>query len=239
MKTVLLVEDDEAVSTLMERKLSAKGLRVLTASTREQLTEILSQQEIFVSITDLNLPGFTEGEASSIVIERGIPTILLSGSDSVTEYKKENPLILGRIAKHASNSLSTIISMVELFTTLPVGELCYAGPSRSLAAALSEISRIFCIPFTHCSDPYELQKSLENCPHSCLCMLGAELPGITGMDLLQSLPQTIYSKHCIAGISPNAENRAALEKAGAFTSIPANFVTADLMRIFERWNQSR
>ncbi len=40
----------------------------------------------------------------NVLLLLSMPAILLSGSDSVIEFKKENPLILGRIAKHASNS---------------------------------------------------------------------------------------------------------------------------------------
>jgi len=57
--TVLLVDDETSLLTIMERALSLKGIQVFCAETAEIAKEILATESVDVVVTDMKLPGMS------------------------------------------------------------------------------------------------------------------------------------------------------------------------------------
>ncbi len=86
-KTVLLVDDDPLISSLLEMRLAGLDRRVVTASTIEQARDLVTELEPTVVVLDLVL---NDGDGRTLLAElksqpetAGTPVIMMSGSDAV------------------------------------------------------------------------------------------------------------------------------------------------------------
>jgi two-component system, cell cycle sensor histidine kinase and response regulator CckA len=80
-KTILLVEDNEAVRQLITRVLSSDGYQVVEAKDGTQALEVLAQgTPIELLVTDIVMPGPTGFEvASHFIAARNVPVLFISG----------------------------------------------------------------------------------------------------------------------------------------------------------------
>lgn len=84
--TLLVVDDDIRIRSLLAGSLGAKGYRVLTASSASEMRGILNLHQIDVIILDIMMPG-EDGLAAcrKLDAEGGPPVILLSALGEVTD----------------------------------------------------------------------------------------------------------------------------------------------------------
>ncbi len=90
MPSVLIVEDSQLVLKIL-RHIAAKSLSfdVEFATSRQQAIELLdSRQDWLAAIVDLSLPDAPNGELVDDVLERGVPTIVLTGS--INEERRDS-----------------------------------------------------------------------------------------------------------------------------------------------------
>ena len=112
-KTILLVEDNEAVRQLLRRVLSADGYQVVEAGDGRQALGILAQDtRIDLLLTDVVMPGPTGFEvASHFIAARNVPVLFISG------YAQERPDIPGPILQKPftpSALLDTVRRLLEI-----------------------------------------------------------------------------------------------------------------------------
>jgi PAS domain S-box-containing protein len=79
--SVLIVEDDEAVARLQQRRLEREGYHVAVAATAEQATERVRQGHVHLLLLDLRLPGTTGIELYEALKRAGwnLPAVLVTG----------------------------------------------------------------------------------------------------------------------------------------------------------------
>lgn len=80
-KNLLLVDDEEEVTALLQRRLQRRGYSCLLAHTGEEALELLAQHSFAVIVMDVKMPGMG-GMAALGHIHRDfpkVPVILLSG----------------------------------------------------------------------------------------------------------------------------------------------------------------
>lgn len=77
--TLLVVDDDEQIRTLLTRNISARGYKVLTASSTSEMDHLLTTEEVDVVILDIMMPGEDGLSACRrLAAEGGPPVIVLS-----------------------------------------------------------------------------------------------------------------------------------------------------------------
>lgn len=87
-RTILVVDDDDAVRRILVRSLKSAGYEVIEAVDGNAAWEILSTEEgIELLLTDHMMPGLTGAELATRAraIRQGVPTILLSGIGTKVE----------------------------------------------------------------------------------------------------------------------------------------------------------
>ena len=87
-KTVIIVDDDEAVRDSLSVMLTLAGLRVMTCKGRDDLLQMLEHVTPDCLVVDLHMPGMSGLELITQLNASGvkIPTILISGNmDGATE----------------------------------------------------------------------------------------------------------------------------------------------------------
>ena len=112
--TVLIVDDDEAVQTMLYKVIRSNGLQAQTASSGEQALKLLAVREYDLILLDVNMHGIDGFEVVQRQRSRGVrtPIIIVSGrqEDYDTLYgldigaddyvtKPFNPVVLGAKVK--------------------------------------------------------------------------------------------------------------------------------------------
>ena len=79
--TVLIVDDDTAVLTILYKVIKSNGLEADTASSGEQALALLTQREYELLLLDINMKGMDGFEVIQTIRRNGlkIPIIIVSG----------------------------------------------------------------------------------------------------------------------------------------------------------------
>jgi len=87
MKTILVVDDDEAIRTLLQEELSDEGYRVLIAGNAREALKKVQEKALDLVILDIRMPGMDGLEALPRILglKEGLPVILNS---AYTQYQE-------------------------------------------------------------------------------------------------------------------------------------------------------
>jgi CheY-like chemotaxis protein len=110
---ILIVEDDPALATIVERYLVARGHSVAVASSAEDAIERLPALRPSMILLDINLPGGTGWELarSHAVVEAGSPPIVVASATRISPSRLREHGIAGYLPKPFP--LETLIQIVE------------------------------------------------------------------------------------------------------------------------------
>jgi len=78
MKTILVVDDEDAIRMLIETELMEEGYRVLTASNAQDALKLVQTEQLDLVILDIRMPGMDGLEALPRILglKEGIKVIL-------------------------------------------------------------------------------------------------------------------------------------------------------------------
>ena len=78
MKTILVVDDDEAIRTLLQEELEEEGYKVLIATNARDALKIVAAEPLDLVILDIRMPGMDGLEALPRIlgIKEGLPVIM-------------------------------------------------------------------------------------------------------------------------------------------------------------------
>jgi two-component system, response regulator, stage 0 sporulation protein F len=87
MKTILVVDDDDAIRTLLQDELLDEGYHVLTASNARDALRMVQEEALDLVILDIRMPGMNGLEALPRILglKEGLPVILNS---AYTQYQE-------------------------------------------------------------------------------------------------------------------------------------------------------
>jgi CheY-like chemotaxis protein len=78
MKTILVVDDDEAIRTLLQEELEEDGYKVLIATNARDALKMVASEALDLVILDIRMPGMDGLEALPRIlgIKEGLPVIM-------------------------------------------------------------------------------------------------------------------------------------------------------------------
>jgi two-component system, response regulator, stage 0 sporulation protein F len=78
MKTILVVDDDEAIRTLLQEELEEDGYKVLIATNARDALKLVASEALDLVILDIRMPGMDGLEALPRIlgIKEGLPVIM-------------------------------------------------------------------------------------------------------------------------------------------------------------------
>ncbi len=78
MKTILVVDDDEAIRTLLQEELEDEGYKVLIATNARDALKMVAAEAMDLVILDIRMPGMDGLEALPRIlgIKEGLPVIM-------------------------------------------------------------------------------------------------------------------------------------------------------------------
>ena len=86
MKTILVVDDDEAIRTLLQEELEDEGYKVLIATNARDALKMVAAEALDLVILDIRMPGMDGLEALPRIlgIKEGLPVIM---NTAYTQYQ--------------------------------------------------------------------------------------------------------------------------------------------------------
>ena len=87
MKTILVVDDDEAIRTLLQEELEDEGYKVLIATNARDALKMVADEPLDLVVLDIRMPGMDGLEALPRILglKEGLPVILNS---AYTHYQE-------------------------------------------------------------------------------------------------------------------------------------------------------
>jgi two-component system, response regulator, stage 0 sporulation protein F len=87
MKRILVVDDDEAIRTLLKEELEEEGYEVIVASNARDALKLVEQEALDLVVLDIRMPGMDGLEALPRVLglKPGLPVIL---NTAYAQYKE-------------------------------------------------------------------------------------------------------------------------------------------------------
>jgi len=78
MKTILVVDDDEAIRTLLQEELEEEGYKVMIATNARDALKMVAAEPLDLVILDIRMPGMDGLEALPRIlgIKEGLPVIM-------------------------------------------------------------------------------------------------------------------------------------------------------------------
>jgi DNA-binding response OmpR family regulator len=86
MKTILVVDDDEAIRTLLQEELEDEGYKVLIATNARDALKMVADEPLDLVVLDIRMPGMDGLEALPRIlgIKEGLPVIM---NTAYTQYQ--------------------------------------------------------------------------------------------------------------------------------------------------------
>ncbi|KZY39905.1 hypothetical protein A3749_06385 [Oleiphilus sp. HI0078] len=209
--TVLIVEDSKAFALSVEAALRQEGsyqvLVALNYSEAVQLVE-LHQEEIFVAITDLNLPDESDGAAAKLMAEKSIPCIAFTGNFSPN--LREMVLSLGvsdYVLKNGQQDISYVVQVINRMSANRSMEVLVVDDAPSSRDFMSALLEKQCFSVTSVGSAEKALDLLDQGYQYKIILVDLIMNGMDGFELLGALRSRFdMSQMAIIGVSGKASS---------------------------------
>ncbi|KZY65230.1 hypothetical protein A3735_08240 [Oleiphilus sp. HI0061] len=209
--TVLIVEDSKAFALSVEAALRQEGsyqvLVALNYSEAVQLVE-LHQEEIFVAITDLNLPDASDGAAAKLMAEKSIPCIAFTGNFSPN--LREMVLSLGvsdYVLKNGQQDISYVVQVINRMSANRSMEVLVVDDAPSSRDFMSALLEKQCFSVTSVGSAEKALDLLDQGYQYKIILVDLIMNGMDGFELLGALRSRFdMSQMAIIGVSGKASS---------------------------------
>ncbi|UTA48800.1 response regulator [Simiduia sp. 21SJ11W-1] len=117
MKRILVVEDSQLVTKIVKHVVKQQGdIEAVFATNFAEAKAVLANEQdtLFAALTDLNLPDAPDGEVVDLVLDAGVPVIVLTGSyDDERRDKILSKGIVDYVVKEGRYSYEYAVGMVQ------------------------------------------------------------------------------------------------------------------------------
>ncbi|RCU45086.1 MULTISPECIES: diguanylate cyclase [Corallincola] len=205
MERILVVEDSPMVLKII-RHLILQGLDVDVvtqtdlASCREQLD---SDGEFFAAVVDLNLPDAPNGEVVELVLDRQIPTVVLTGS--YDDERRERLLSMGvvdYVVKESRHSYDYVVKLLRRLQKNRHIKVLVADDSGTTRRFIKGLLQQHLYQVLEAKDGKEALKVLAQHPDVSILITDYAMPEMDGFELVKQV-RTEKDKHelVIIGLS--------------------------------------
>lgn len=234
-RKLLIVEDSKTFSKALHKLLSDEiGLPVVTCASLNELHEVVTEEPdaYGIAVVDLNLPDAPEGEAIDFTVQRGIPTIVFTGSfDVQTRSRIMERDVIDYVLKNNEFALETLVTAVKRALTnretriLVVDDITVARKHLARTLAVQQYSVV------EAGSGAEALSLLAANPDIQIVISDYNMPDINGYELTRKIRRMIApDKVRVIGISSTNDLAvsAGFLKAGANDFISRPFMPEEL-----------
>ncbi len=228
---VLIVEDSRAINKMLAHHIATQlHIDVESAASMQEAKQILDAQgdQFFVAILDLNLPDAPNGEIVDVVLDLGIPPIILTGSicDDLHDEMLEKPIV-DYVVKRNLNEIEYVIETVQRLRENMGRKVLVVDDSKSSRRLLSSLLQRHYLNVLEACDGVEALDVLAEHDDIILMVTDYNMPRMDGMELITKAREK-WSRHelAIIGISTSGSGTVSVKllKSGANDFITRPFL---------------
>ena len=214
MKKILVVEDSEMVMKVLRHLVQSSSLayEAVYATTLAQATELYEQspQEFFAALVDLNLPDAPDGEVVDFILNKKIPTIVLTGSyDEKRREQLFNKGIVDYVTKEGRYAYSKAIGMINRLEKNQQFKVLVVDDSDMSRKHMANLFRRHLFQVLEAVDGVDAIKVLLENPDIKLLITDYNMPKMDGFELVRNLRYK-YDKTDLIMIGVSGESSEAL-----------------------------
>ncbi len=205
-RTVLIIEDSKSfANTLASMIHSESFFEVLIAESYQRAKELLESRgkDIFVAISDLNLPDAKDGDSVRLVKSFDIPCIAFTGMFS--KALREDVYSLGvcdYVLKQGVHDLTYVVRLVRRIYHNPATKVLVVDDSRSARSTIKSLLKLQQLKVYTAADGDEALETLKKESDICLILLDLVMEGTDGLAVLKKVRATYDSTElAVIGVS--------------------------------------
>jgi diguanylate cyclase (GGDEF)-like protein len=199
MKKLLVVEDNKAIASVIEHIGGSLGYRVIIAYSLGELKSLLvSHNDFFLATVDYSLPDALDGQAITLVLERAIPCIVMTGKmNNAIHQKLLNFPIVDYLTKENSQAYHYLLRVLHgQLENHEIGVLVVDDSPSVRSYVCSLLARrnftLFDAP-----DGTRALEALTMHPEIKLIITDQEMPGMSGIELVQAVRKQFKDRELV------------------------------------------
>lgn len=194
LKRVLIIDDSATVVKFLRRLIEAEpGYQCEAAESLEKARVALASTEspVFAAIVDLNLPDAPNGEALDLVLEGGIPAIVLSGSFDECDREQflEKPIV-DYVVKENRYSFEYAAWLVRRLDRNAAIKVLVVDDSRTSRMHIRQLLQRHRFEVVEAADGQEALALMREHPEIRLVITDFTMPKLDGCGLIKELRKT-------------------------------------------------
>lgn len=180
---VLIVEDNKAVLRTLDRMLTSLQYETVCASSMAEVRALLAEDAAFSAcLLDYCLPDAPDGETLPIVLEKRIPTVVLTARNDIDTREKILALpVVDYIPKDNPSSFEYALKMIYRIHANPQIKVLVVDDSLAIRGYLSQLLRRHLYQVLEASNAVEALALLRDHPDIRLTLLDHDMPGMNGV----------------------------------------------------------
>jgi signal transduction histidine kinase len=215
-RTVLIIEDSKSFANSLASMIHAESCFEVVIAESYQRAEVLLDErakDIFVAISDLNLPDAEDGDSVRLVKSFDIPCIAFTGMFS--KSLRDDVYALGvcdYVLKQGIHDLTYVVRLVRRIYNNPSTKVLVVDDSRSARSTVKALLRLQRLRVYSAESGDEALEMIQREPDISLVLLDLVMDGIDGLTVLKKIRATHdVTEMAVIGIS-GASSREQLAK---------------------------
>ena len=186
---ILLVEDNKSLSKLMKLKLeSALEFEVDVAYSMAEAELFSRKYDYFIAILDLNLPDAPDGEVVDRMIEKKVPSIVLTGSvDKAFRAQILKKDIIDYVVKGGIEDIDYIVETIERLSKNRAYKVMVVDDSMVFRNQMKKMVQSLFFQTIAVAHGEEALQMLEEHPDIRMVITDYNMPVMDGMELTKAI----------------------------------------------------
>ena len=211
MKKILIVEDSLPIITLHRSIARKAGLEPVVAKTLAEVKELTDRfDEFYCAIIDYSLPDAPEGEAIKYIVDRKVPSIVMTGmlDDKVRNHILRLPII-DYITKESKQAFHYVLTLLKRLQRNSKVKILVVDDSSSSRAYLTHLLARHNFTVLQAKCGVDALEVLEENPDVKLIITDKEMPRMDGIQLCNAV-RAKYTKDDVGIIGISGADSQAL-----------------------------
>jgi len=234
MEKVLIVDDSNAINDVLKANIEElDNCSVSICQSFQETKQLLdTDTDFFAAILDLHLPDAPNGEIVDYVLQKGIPSIVLTGNLSEEIRKKiiARPIV-DYVKKNNMSEIRHVVSLIDRLRKNPNISILVVEDSASLRPYIVNLIKVHGFQVLEAGDGVEALQLLEKHKNDIMLVLtDFNMPNMNGLELTEKI-RAIYSRSelCIIAMSSHSTPQISANflKAGANDTITKPFLVEE------------
>ncbi len=211
MVQVLVVEDSRLFGSVLKRRIESElGFQVHWVTTYREAEDFLlgDTTGLLLALLDLNLPDAPMGEIVEMVISRGIPSIVFTGTmtkgmrETIWSYK-----VIDYVLKESSYNIDYLVSLVRRIHANREIKVLVVDDSRTMRFYIADLLKVHQYQVLEAENGVDALDLLQQNPDVKLVITDFNMPKMNGFQLTEEIREKFgKGDMAIIGISAQGNN---------------------------------